>query len=155
MNNILYKFLNNYFDYTLLKKLRKNKGLTITNVSEKSKIPFTTLKRYEEGNTKNIPQKNIELLTKFYEKPVDYFAPINRLPLFNTVHGKFLFDLYGLKISERDFTEEYKLFKEKEYIKFKEISERLLEIQDLPLEEKEEIGKFLIVVYLLSKIKKV
>lgn len=154
MLSIFYNFLHNSFDYNLLKKFRKERKLSLAQVTAKTGIPTTTLQRYEDGITKKLPIESLKILTKLYGENIDELSMINRVPLVNTLEGQFLFELYGVKISKRNFSKEKKIFQDKEYIKFKEISERLLEIHKLPYHRKEKIERFLVIAYLLSKQEK-
>lgn len=154
MLNIFYNFLHNSFDYNLLKKFRKERKLSLAKVAAKTGIPSTTLQRYEDGETKKLPIESLKILTKLYGKNIDELLMLNRIPLINTLEGQFLFELYGVKISERNFLEEKKIFQDEEYIKFKEIAERLLEIHKLVYHKREKIERFLLIAYLLSKQEK-
>ena len=54
-----------------LKKSRLTRNLTLSEVSNKTGIPFTTLKRYEDGESKKIPVEAIKKLSSIYG--TDYY----------------------------------------------------------------------------------
>ena len=55
-----------------LKDLRVEKGLTLEQLSQQTKIPASTLGSYESDDYKEIPHRNIIDLAKFYEVSTDY-----------------------------------------------------------------------------------
>ena len=55
-----------------LKDLRVEKGLTLEQLSQQTKIPASTLGSYESDDYKEIPHRNILDLAKFYEVSADY-----------------------------------------------------------------------------------
>ena len=55
-----------------LKDLRVEKGLTLEQLSQQTKIPASTLGSYESDDYKEIPHRNIADLAKFYEVSADY-----------------------------------------------------------------------------------
>ena len=55
-----------------LKDLRVEKGLTLEQLSQQTKIPASTLGSYESDNYKEIPHRNIFDLAKFYGVSADY-----------------------------------------------------------------------------------
>ena len=55
-----------------LKDLRVEKGMTLEQLSQQTKIPASTLGSYESDDYKEIPHRNIIELAKFYEVSTDY-----------------------------------------------------------------------------------
>ena len=55
-----------------LKDLRVEKGLTLEQLSQQTKIPASTLGSYESDDYKEIPHRNIFDLAKFYGVSADY-----------------------------------------------------------------------------------
>ena len=55
-----------------LKDLRVEKGMTLEQLSQQTKIPASTLGSYESDNYKEIPHRNLIILAKFYEVSADY-----------------------------------------------------------------------------------
>ena len=55
-----------------LKDLRVEKGLTLEQLSQQTKIPASTLGSYESDDYKEIPHRNIIDLAKFYKVSADY-----------------------------------------------------------------------------------
>ncbi len=55
-----------------LKDLRVEKGLTLEQLSQQTKIPASTLGSYESDDYKEIPHRNIFDLAKFYGVSTDY-----------------------------------------------------------------------------------
>ena len=55
-----------------LKDLRVEKGLTLDQLSQQTKIPVSTLGSYESDDYKEIPHRNIFDLAKFYGVSADY-----------------------------------------------------------------------------------
>ena len=55
-----------------LKDLRVEKGLTLEQLSQQTKIPASTLGSYESDDYKEIPHRNLIVLAKFYEVSADY-----------------------------------------------------------------------------------
>lgn len=55
-----------------LKDLRVEKGLTLEQLSQQTKIPASTLGSYESDDYKEIPHRNIIDLAKFYRVSADY-----------------------------------------------------------------------------------
>ena len=55
-----------------LKDLRVEKGLTLEQISQQTKISASTLGSYESDDYKEIPHRNIADLAKFYEVSADY-----------------------------------------------------------------------------------
>ena len=55
-----------------LKDLRVEKGMTLEQLSQQTKIPASTLGSYESDDYKEIPHRNIIELAKFYEISTDY-----------------------------------------------------------------------------------
>ena len=55
-----------------LKDLRVEKGMTLEQLSQQTKIPASTLGSYESDDYKEIPHRNLIILAKFYEVSADY-----------------------------------------------------------------------------------
>ena len=55
-----------------LKDLRVEKGMTLEQLSQQTKIPASTLGSYESDDYKEIPHRNIIELAKFYRVSTDY-----------------------------------------------------------------------------------
>jgi len=55
-----------------LKDLRVEKGLTLEQLPQQTKIPASTLGSYESDDYKEIPHRNLIVLAKFYEVSADY-----------------------------------------------------------------------------------
>ena len=55
-----------------LKDLRVEKGMTLEQLSQQTKIPASTLGSYESDDYKEIPHRNIIELAKFYDVSTDY-----------------------------------------------------------------------------------
>ena len=55
-----------------LKDLRVEKGMTLEQLSQHTKIPTSTLDSYESDDYKEIPHRNIIKLAKFYNVSTDY-----------------------------------------------------------------------------------
>lgn len=55
MTDMLLDFFENNVNNKKLKKSRLKRKLSLSEISERTGIPFTTLKRYEDGDTKKIP----------------------------------------------------------------------------------------------------
>ena len=55
-----------------LKRPRVEKGMTLEQLSQQTKIPASTLGSYESDDYKEIPHRNIIELAKFYEVSTDY-----------------------------------------------------------------------------------
>ncbi len=55
-----------------LKDLRVERGLTLEQLSQQTKIPASTLGSYESDDYKEIPHRNLIVLAEFYEVSADY-----------------------------------------------------------------------------------
>lgn len=174
MEEIFYEFLESTFDYKKLKKSRLERKLSLSEVSEKTGIPFTTLKRYEDGDTKKIPLEAVKKICSIYGEDVESFFIINSLEIFNKKAIVILLQLFNFDITRLNLSEKYykelKVDKEflkelrqgdklmlnpderKEYIKFKEMSEIFLEIRYLEKIERENFEKLLLTIFYMKKI---
>lgn len=87
MEDLLLDFFEKTINYKKLKKSRKERKLSLAEVSTKTGIPTTTLQRYEDGVTKNVPLEAIKKLCKLYK--TDYAAYYNwtTFPLFKNLSG--------------------------------------------------------------------
>ncbi len=59
-----------------LKDLRVEKGMTLEQLSQQTKIPASTLGSYESDDYKEIPHKNLVVLAKYYEVSTDYLLDL-------------------------------------------------------------------------------
>ena len=167
----IYTFLEGC-NSSALRKYRKKRKMSLSKVSEKTRIPFTTLKRYEDGDTKKIPKEAIEKLSILYDTDVENFYILKSFPLLNTFSGSILLQLYGLDITNLNLSEKYykelgtnkeffkniqenpENLKTEEYLKFKKVFDIIFETDSLNPIDQEEIEKLLLAVFTILNNKK-
>lgn len=98
MDEIFLDFFNSKVNHKKLKNSRLKRNLSLSEVSEKSGIPFTTLKRYEEGNTDKIPFEAIKKLSAIYGTDYNSYYVWTAFPLFGSLSGLLISLFYGISI---------------------------------------------------------
>ena len=150
------------FDYKKLRQTRKNKNLSIAEVSEKTGIPVATLQRYEDGLTKKIPLEAIKKICQVYNVDYNFYYSWTALPFFSTLSGALLSLFYGVSITSIHAGTAIGGFLgltgmvgiEKLYSKLKDEEKNYKQVVYNSL-EKEEADNLMFTLYLLHKIRKV
>lgn len=83
------------FDYKKLRQTRKNKNLSIAEVSEKTGIPAATIQKYEAGLIKKIPLETLKKISDVYGTYYGFYYGWTSFPLLGTFTGLFISYLCG------------------------------------------------------------
>lgn len=99
MNEMLLDFFENSVNSKKLKKSRLKRKLSLSEVSEKTGIPFTTLKRYEDGDTKKIPLDAVKKICEVYGTNYNTYYAWTTFPFFGSLGGVLISLFYGISIA--------------------------------------------------------
>lgn len=149
----LYNFLNSSYYGEKIKESRKKCNLTIEGASKITKIPPTTLQRYENGETKKIPKEAIQQLCEAYKEKENIFLNVSYIEFFNSLFPVISLTLFGMEFDRLNLPDSYykKLGIDKEVLKnLKRLKKKLL-----TKEEKIEYEKFVKLAEILLDIKEV
>lgn len=154
----LYNFLNSSYYGEKIKESRKKCNLTIVGASKITKIPATTLQRYENGETKKIPKEAIQQLCEAYKEKENMFLNVSYIDFFNSLFPVISLTLFGMEFHKLNLSDDYyeKLGIDRNTLK--KLSElRKLDQRKklLTKEEKIEYEKFVKLAEILLDIKEV
>ena len=148
----LYNFLNSSYYGEKIKESRKKCNLTIEGASKITKIPPTTLQRYENGETKKIPKEAIQQLCEAYKEKENIFLNVSYIEFFNSLFPVISLTLFGMEFDRLNLPDSYykKLGIDKEVLKnLKRLKKKLL-----TEEEQIEYKRFLKLVEIALDMKK-
>ena len=95
----LREYINETFNFEKLRKSRKKRGLSITEVAQKIGIPIATLQKYESGTTKRIPLEVLKKICDVYGTDYRYYFGWTSFPLIGTFSGLAMSFLYGISLN--------------------------------------------------------
>lgn len=95
----LREYINETFNFEKLRKSRKKRGLSITEVAQKIGIPIATLQKYESGTTKRIPMEVLKKICDVYGTDYRYYYGWTSFPLIGTFSGLAMSFLYGISLN--------------------------------------------------------
>ena len=95
----LREYINETFNFEKLRKSRKKRGLSITEVAQKIGIPIATLQKYESGTTKRIPLEVLKKICDVYGTDYRYYFGWTSFPLIGTFSGLTMSFLYGISLN--------------------------------------------------------
>ena len=70
-----------------LKRRRRQIKLTQTDIAKEMKVTFQQVQKYEKGQNR-IPIVNLVRISKFLNKPLDYFLDINKETMIQSIMSK-------------------------------------------------------------------
>ena len=137
-------------NYKKLRKIRKEKGLSITKVAEEINIPAATFQKYETGLIKKIPLDLLKKICDLYE---------TKYILFFTKEINSISDIVFYFLSNPNFfikeNELFKMLKIEEYFEISDPSNALSCLYNkLTQEEKEEYLNFKVLSNTYLKVNK-
>ena len=103
----LYNFLNSSYYGEKIKESRKKCNLTIEGASKITKIPPTTLQRYENGETKKIPKEAIQQLCEAYKEKENIFLNVSYIEFFNSLFPVISLTLAGMEFHKLNLSDDY------------------------------------------------
>lgn len=95
----LKEYINETFNFEKLRKSRKRRNLSITEVAQRIGIPIATLQKYESGTTKRIPLEVLKKLCDVYGTDYRYYYGWTSFPLIGTFSGLAMSFLYGVSLN--------------------------------------------------------
>ena len=98
MKDMLLDFFENTVNSSKLKKSRIKRKITLNEVSAKTGIPYTTLKRYEDGETKKIPFEAVKKISEVYGTDYDAYYAWTTFPLFGSLSGILISLFFGISV---------------------------------------------------------
>lgn len=98
MTDMLLDFFENNVNNKKLKKSRLKRKLSLSEVSERTGIPFTTLKRYEDGDTKKIPLEAVKKICEVYGTDYEAYYAWTSFPFFGTLSGILISLFFGISV---------------------------------------------------------
>lgn len=98
MDKMLFKYFIDTVDNQKLKKSRLKRNMSLIDVSEKTGIPFATLRRYEDGTTKKIPLDAVKKIADVYGTDYKCYYSWTSFPFFGTLGGILISLFFGISI---------------------------------------------------------
>lgn len=98
MDEMLFKYFTNNINNKKLKRSRLKRNMSLIEVSEKTGIPFATLRRYEDGTTKKIPLDAIKKISEVYGTDYKCYYRWTSFPFFGTLGGILISLFFGISI---------------------------------------------------------
>ena len=94
----LINYLDSSFNYKKLRKSRKKRNLSISEVAEKTGIPSATLQKYEAGIIKKIPLETLKKICNLYGTDYECYYGLTNFLLFKNLSGILISLFYEIPI---------------------------------------------------------
>ena len=98
MENMLLDFFENNVNYKKLKKSRLKRNIALNEVAIRTGIPYSTLKHYEDGDTKKIPFEAVKKICEVYGTDYNAYYAWTAFPLFGSLSGILISLFFGISV---------------------------------------------------------